>query len=61
MIGQNVELGLGIKLEVHGKGVCGSGCIPLLLSCFSTRLALLVILSMTADVSNNSGKSWMSS
>ena len=32
MIGQNVELGLGIKPEVNGRGVCGSGYIPLLLS-----------------------------
>ena len=61
VIGQNVELDLGMKPEVHGKGVCGSGYILLLLSCFSMRSASLVTLSITADVSNNSGKSWMSS
>ena len=53
MIGRNVELGLGIKPEVDGRGFCGSGYIPLLLSCFSIRLASLVILSMTAGVSNS--------
>ena len=61
VIGQNVELGIGIKPEVDGRGVCGSGYIPLLLSCFSMRLALLVILSMTAGISNSPGNSWMSS
>ena len=61
MIGQNIEPGLGIKPEVDGRGVCGSGYIPLLSSCFSIRSALLVILSMTAGISNSSWESWMTS
>ena len=56
IIGWNVELGLGMKPEVDGRGVCGSEYIPLLLSCFSMRSTSLVILSMTAGTSNSSGR-----
>ena len=38
IIGWNVKLGLGIKPEVHGKSVCGSGYIPLLLSFFFNEI-----------------------
>ena len=38
VIGQNVELDLGIKPEVHGKGVCGSGYIPLLIELFFNEI-----------------------
>ena len=61
VIGSNIELGLGTNPEVPGSGVCGSGYIPCLLSCFSMRSASWVTHSTTAAVSNNSGKSMISS
>ena len=60
-MGLNVGAGLGMKPETDGNGVGGKGYIPGLLSCLSIKSASLVICSITAVVSYNSGNSQTSS
>ena len=60
-MGLNVGDGLGTKPETDGNGVAGKGYIPSLLSCLSIKSTSLVIHSITAVVSYNSGNSQTSS
>ena len=56
-MGLNVGDGLGMKPETDGNGVGGKGYIPGLLSYLSIKSTSLVIRSITAVVSYNSGNS----
>ena len=56
-----MDVGLGVKVDVEGKGFVCRGYIPGRRSCLSIRSALPVILSMMVLVSYNSGNSLMSS
>ena len=60
-MGLNVGDGLGTKPETDGNGVDGKEYIPSLLSSLSIKSTSLVICSITAVVSYNSGKSRTSS
>ena len=60
-MGLNVEDGLGTKPDTDGNGVSGKGYIPGLLSCLSIKSISLVIRSIIAVVSYNSGNSRTSS
>ena len=60
-MGLNVGDGLWTKPETDGNGVGGKGYIPGLLSCLSIKSISLVIPSITAVVSYNSGNSRTSS
>ena len=60
-IGLNVDVGLGMKLNVEGTGFEGKGYIPCHCSCHSIKSASLVTHSIIVAVSYNSGKVLMSS
>ena len=60
-IGSNVDVGLGVKVDVEGKGFVCMGYIPGHCSCLSIKSALPVILSIMVLVLYKSGNSLMSS
>ena len=56
-----MDVGLGVKVDVEGKGFVCMGYIPGHRSCLSIKSASPVILSIMVLVSYNSGNSLMSS